>query len=112
MLQRGDRRWVLDTKWKRLDQSLGNSVDKYGLRQSDFYQLFAYGQRYLNGAGELLLVYPKSRCFEAELPPFAFSEALILRVVPFDLEKGELVGSFVAEHSLTGTLEPSLPEVT
>ena len=38
------QRCVLDTKWKLLDSS--QRADKYGLSQSDFYQLFAYGQKY------------------------------------------------------------------
>jgi len=82
---------VLDTKWKRIDQSLDNASDKYGLNQADFYQLFAYGERYLGGAGDLLLVYPKSSTFTAPLPAFEFSETLRLWVVPFDLEAGCVV---------------------
>ena len=51
LIKRGEQTWVLDTKWKLLDQSLGGSNDKYKLSQSDFYQLFAYGHRYLPAAG-------------------------------------------------------------
>jgi 5-methylcytosine-specific restriction enzyme subunit McrC len=42
---------VLDTKWKLLDGLKANGTDKYGLSQSDFYQLQAYGQSYLDGQG-------------------------------------------------------------
>ena len=38
---------VLDTKWKLLDGLKFNGAEKYGLSQSDFYQLQAYGQSYL-----------------------------------------------------------------
>ena len=42
---------VLDTKWKLVDGLKANGTDKYGLSQSDFYQLQAYGQSYLDGQG-------------------------------------------------------------
>ncbi len=85
-----ERTMVLDTKWKRIDQSLGNASDKYGLSQADFYQLFAYGERYLDGAGDVLLVYPKTSTFCEPLPAFEFSDLLRLWVVPFDLEAGRI----------------------
>jgi 5-methylcytosine-specific restriction enzyme subunit McrC len=90
---------VLDTKWKRIDETLNNPTDKYGLSQADFYQLFAYGQRYLNGVGDLLLIYPKTSSFSAPLPVFEFSDTLRLWVVPFDLETGQMVefGAFPAQ---------------
>ena len=91
-VRRGRQRVVLDTKWKRLDESLGGSRDKYGLSQSDFYQLFAYGQRYLEGKGTLLLIYPMTSTFQSPLEEFAFDGHLRLAVVPFDLEKGCLAG--------------------
>ena len=51
---------VLDTKWKLLDSLKSNGSDKYGLSQGDFYQLQAYGQSYLNGKGDVVLIYPKT----------------------------------------------------
>lgn len=89
LLEHADRRWVLDTKWKLLDAA--DREKKYGLSQADFYQLFAYGHRYLPGAGEMLLIYPKTERFPEPLPPFHFSEALVLWVVPFDLDHGHMV---------------------
>lgn len=84
LVKQGGRRWVLDAKWKRLD---GADADhRYGLAQSDFYQLLAYGQKYLDGAGELILVYPRTGKFFAPLGPFVFSSALHLWAIPFDLE--------------------------
>ncbi|OPA86274.1 restriction endonuclease [Pseudomonas fluorescens] len=114
LIAQNDRRWVLDTKWKRLDKS----TNRYGLSQSDFYQLFAYGQRYLNdqSQGEMLLIYPRKASFNQPLPEFRFSSQLRLWVVPFDLESGMLVdrepeplplwrddftGSFSAEESVS-----------
>lgn len=90
LLEAGDTRVVLDTKWKRVDSGLGSAGDKYGLRQADFYQLFAYGHRYLGGAGNMLLVYPLTRDLQRALPPFAYAPQLQLAVVPFDLVTGRL----------------------
>ena len=89
LIEQGSMRWVLDTKWKRLDSS--DRDGKYGLSQADFYQLFAYGQRYLGGKGELALIYPAHRKFTRPLPPFDFGSGLHLHVVPFDLERDELL---------------------
>lgn len=85
----GGQRWVLDTKWKLLDAS--EKGKKYGLGQEDFYQLHAYGHRYLGGSGELFLIYPLTPRFSSELSPFNYSDTLRLRVVPFDLEKDVLL---------------------
>ncbi len=78
---------VLDTKWKLLDGMKANGTDKYGLSQSDFYQLQAYGQRYLDGQGDVVLIYPKTAAFDQPLPVFEFpkSDGLRLWVLPFCL---------------------------
>ncbi len=79
---------VLDTKWKLI--STGNRENKYGLSQGDFYQLFAYGHKYLGGKGELLLIYPKTDNFNGVLPQFDFSPDLKLWVAPFDLTNDKM----------------------
>lgn len=89
LIEQGSQRWVLDTKWKRLDAS--NRQNNYDLSQADFYQLFAYGQRYMGGKGELALIYPMWRKFDAPLPPFDFDDQLRLHVLPFDLDGDELL---------------------
>ena len=78
--------WILDAKWKRLD-SCHLDAYQYGLSQRDFYQLYAYGQKYLQGQGEVFLVYPKTEQFSRPLPPFYFSENLRLWTLPYDLDK-------------------------
>jgi 5-methylcytosine-specific restriction enzyme subunit McrC len=96
LLTAGDRTVVLDTKWKRLDQTLGGDASaKYGLSQSDIYQMYAYGQRYLSGVGDVALVYPRTSTFHSPLGAFAFSDSLRLWVMPFDLNTGMLC---VPEH--------------
>lgn len=64
----------------------------YGLAQSDFYQMFAYGQKYLDGSGEMYLIYPAHDDFSQPIPQhFAFSETLKLWVVPYRImaKRGE-----------------------
>ena len=86
-------RLVLDTKWKLIDSSQGNSDKKYGLAQSDFYQLNAYGQNYLEGQGSVVLIYPKTDALDQALPKFEFinPSGLCLWVLPFCLEKKRLL---------------------
>jgi len=89
----GTNRLVLDTKWKLLDGKKANGTEKYGLDQSDFYQLHAYGHSYLDGEGDVVLIYPKTDNFAQALPVFDFPKANRLRlwVVPFCLRTRLLV---------------------
>ncbi len=82
---------VLDTKWKLIDQSESDRKSKYNIGQADMYQLYAYGQKYLDGKGDLFLIYPRHDKFSAPLPVFEFGGDLNLWVVPFDLDKDMLV---------------------
>jgi 5-methylcytosine-specific restriction enzyme subunit McrC len=86
----GKQAWVLDTKWKLLDEA--NREGKFGLSQADFYQLYASGQKYLGGVGELALIYPKTAAFFKALSPFSFSPQMRLHVLPFDLDNDVLIG--------------------
>lgn len=80
---------VLDTKWKMINSSQNSQGRKFGLSQDDFYQLFAYGHKYLSGSGCLVLIYPYHEGFQYPLPnAFEFSdreESLQLWVVPFKI---------------------------
>ena len=99
LLEHDNQTWVLDAKWKLINRADRSS--KYGLSQADFYQLFAYGQTYLKGAGEMVLIYPKTERFAVALDePFIFSDKLKLWVLPFDLEKGRLSGGGLANLPL------------
>lgn len=82
---------VLDAKWKRLTASENNKKHLYGISQSDFYQLFAYGHKYMDGSGTLILIYPKSDFFSKIVEPFHFSDQLTLWVIPFDLIEDQFV---------------------
>lgn len=82
---------VLDCKWKRIDQSQSDGTSKYGIQQSDMYQMLAYGCTYMQGKGEMYLVYPRWKNFQVALPEFTLPGALRLHVVPFDLDRDELL---------------------
>jgi 5-methylcytosine-specific restriction enzyme subunit McrC len=98
LIEHDSRTWILDAKWKRIDQNARDT--NYGISQADFYQLFAYGQKYLGGCGEMALIYPASATFQQTLQPFHFSPELRLWVIPIDLERMDLplagLGTFPA----------------
>jgi 5-methylcytosine-specific restriction enzyme subunit McrC len=82
---------VMDTKWKQVNSSQ-QKKSLYGLAQSDFYQMFAYGQKYLGGTGEMYLIYPAHGDFNQPIQQhFAFSDTLKLWVVPYQItaKRGE-----------------------
>ena len=85
----GKRVGVLDTKWKLIDARIKYDIHEEdptaGIKQSDMYQLFAYGHKYLGGKGRLMLIYPRSAGFAEPLKPFVLGDGLTLDVVPFDL---------------------------
>ena len=111
LVRHDERIWVLDTKWKMVNPSLTDrdhvGRSDYGLNQSDFYQLFAYGHKYLGGQGDLLLIYPQTKSFTGALPPFSFSDGLTLWVVPFDLD-----GDVLDPAGTALPLRPSVPSGT
>ncbi|QLY53841.1 McrC family protein [Citrobacter freundii] len=84
---------VFDTKWKLIDSKKDNGSEKYGLSQGDFYQLHAYGQNYLDGTGDVVLIYPKTDHFDKPLPVFDFPKSSNLRlwVLPFCLKEKRLL---------------------
>lgn len=97
---------ILDTKWKIIDTQAKVFNDKSDnakqdfksrISQADMYQLFAYGQRYLDGKGEMILIFPKTSSFLQPLDPFEFFDGkspdsqLKLHAIPFCLESGCLV---------------------
>lgn len=111
-------RLVLDTKWKLIEDKKANGTDKYGLAQADFYQLHAYGQSYLDGEGDVVLIYPRTDSFRQPLPVFSFpkTSSLNLWVLPFCLKSKTLL---VPSHSVlakfftghTGSQANSLAEL-
>tara|TARA_R110000787_G_scaffold164366_3_gene277480 strand:- start:5232 stop:6563 length:1332 start_codon:yes stop_codon:yes gene_type:complete len=82
---------ILDMKWKLLEAAKNTAETKYGISQSDLYQLYSYGLKYMNGEGSMMLIYPKHEGFTTPLPVFRFDHKLIIWVVPFDLDDACLV---------------------
>lgn len=88
---------IIDTKWKAIDASRPDR--NYLIDMKDMYQLYAYGQKYMQGQTsekgfdvipKLVLIYPYSEKFTKSLPEFVYEEikrqfGLRLMVVPFDL---------------------------
>lgn len=74
---------VVDAKWKLLSNDRSRNFD---LSSADFYQLHAYGHNYLNGRGDMYLVYPRTERFPKAIGPFAMSDTLNLHVIPFNLQ--------------------------
>ena len=89
-------RWILDTKWKRVDRR--SSKKNYDLSQSDFYQLFAYGHKYRKGIDvpKLVLIYPYWLGLQEALPVFQYGDGMSLWVLPFDLDNDRLVDADAA----------------
>lgn len=92
LIEHQGTRFVLDAKWKLLNQVLATTEHKYGIKQADLYQMFAYGHKYLGGKGALMLIYPAHRDFDEALPVFSFDGQLSLWCVPLDLFTGKLAG--------------------
>ncbi|MCA1323746.1 McrC family protein [Herbaspirillum sp. alder98] len=103
-----DQQWlrVMDTKWKLIDSAAvyadGKEDLKAGISQADVYQLFAYGHKYMNGKGRLVLIYPRWSGFSEPLKEFRLGEGLFLDVIPFDLKSD---GSRFVDLLLTPSLD-------
>jgi len=85
------QRWILDTKWKRIDA--GKPEKNYDLSQSDFYQLFAYGHKYRRDeeVPRLVLIYPYWSGLQNALPVFDYGKGMQLWVLPFELDGDHLL---------------------
>ncbi len=90
---------IMDTKWKRINQKAGSNKEKYGISQSDIYQLYSYGKVYKREFTkkkegkytELFLLYPCNENFKGviTLSEDGTDEGndnnLILKIIPVDL---------------------------
>lgn len=93
-----DHEIILDTKWKILD--IGSS--KYGIQESDIYQMHAYGRGYKEESKGLSprlgLIYPKCETFQQALPQMRYGKEVLLDVVPFNFankDDGEEIRSII-----------------
>lgn len=92
LVEHQDGAWVVDAKWKLLD-----GIDRHcpkDLSRDDFFQMFAYGQHYLRGEGQLVLVYPAHTDFPKALAePFQLPGGRQLWILALDLDTGDLSGA-------------------
>ena len=77
----------LDAKSQLLNSDVKS---RFGVSQADLYELNAYGQTYLGGHGDLLLVYPRTPDFPDISTPFEMDPGLRVHVLSIDLETGAL----------------------
>ena len=83
-LTSSDKRYVLDTKWKRINE---NATDpKRDITQADMYQLYSYGRKY--GCEKVALVYPRTNKFKHSFY-YHFDRGLSLYCFPFDVANPE-----------------------
>ena len=85
-IERGQVRFILDAKWKRLEPGTRN----HGVSQADAYQLFAYGRTY--GCRRVVLVYPRTERFR-ETPNFRFVGDRDLELDCFPVDVPDAAGS-------------------
>lgn len=89
---------ILDTKWKLLDQN--KRGERFGFKDSDIQQMFAYSHYYLEHTSEVILIYPQySNKFNNELC-FKFnvqSDKAFLRAIPYDLENPEKIMTYISD---------------
>jgi 5-methylcytosine-specific restriction enzyme subunit McrC len=74
---------IMDTKWKILN----SESRKYDIKESDIYQMNAYGSRYSSNQlikPRLALIYPKNPNFQEKLLQFRYGDDMYLDVIPFD----------------------------
>jgi 5-methylcytosine-specific restriction enzyme subunit McrC len=90
---------IIDTKWKIINQFSERS--NYNIKQSDMYQLYAYGKKYSDKESpKLVLLYPKNSNFEESIEPFNYEGDLDLYVIPFDLSVDEYSQAKQIKHIL------------
>jgi 5-methylcytosine-specific restriction enzyme subunit McrC len=96
-IEKQNKKIVLDTKWKLLDQN--NLSGRYGLKDSDIQQMFAYSHHYLQHSSEVVLIYPYRRDrFNRPLPSFTFNATesrALLKVLPFNLDKPDDMKKYI-----------------
>ena len=89
---------VLDTKWKLINQN--DRAGRFGLKDGDIQQMFAYSHYYLNHSSQVILIYPQvAKQFDNELE-FKFnveSDKALLRAIPFHLDEPKKVLDYLLD---------------
>lgn len=98
---------VLDTKWKLLDQH--NHKGRFGLKDSDIQQMFAYSHFYLQHQSDVILIYPyqvqkfdQDLCFHFKVE----GQKARLRAVPFNLDDpAKTLNAMFKDYSIASVSE-------
>lgn len=89
---------VLDTKWKLINQN--DRAGRFGLKDSDIQQMFAYSHYYLQHSSQVILIYPQvTTQFDHELR-FKFNvqnDKALLRAIPFHLDEPKKVLDYLLD---------------
>lgn len=97
-IEKQNKKIVLDTKWKLINQS--DQSGRYGLKDSDIQQMFAYSHHYLQHSSEVILIYPyRKNKFSQPLPQFIFNTTdnkAVLKVIPFNLDRPEEIARYIS----------------
>jgi 5-methylcytosine-specific restriction endonuclease McrBC regulatory subunit McrC len=103
---------IIDTKWKLLSRL--NTGNKWDIKQSDVYQMFAYAKRY--NCPKIILLYPVHAGIDNEqMPHFVFNEPVEdtptsqLQIQTIALEGGEIAHSTRIREQLSGLLNELQP---
>ena len=90
-------KFILDTKWKRINQEDDKHKRTYGISQGDMYQLFSYGKKYkCNSIG---LIYPKTKHFRDDVK-YVFDKNMELICFPFDVTKPKKSVEYIFDRLL------------
>jgi len=84
----GDTFYIMDAKWKLINGS--DRVNKYGVSQSDMYQLLSYAKIYGKDHPDIkmALIYPANENFNEPIS-FKYNDAagILLTLWPFDIDR-------------------------
>lgn len=78
-----DSIFIMDTKWKRLNNNL--SVN-YGISQSDMYQMYAYQKKYGDNAKNVTLIYPLTEDVPKDKIKFVSEDGVNVHIAFIDLK--------------------------
>ena len=90
---------VLDTKWKRLQKS----DEKRGVKESDIYQMLAYGRSY--NASRIVLLYPWYQDLNAEQGIDCYWEVVDSDQLPLDIATIDVRKSENIEQNLSSLFD-------
>lgn len=112
-LEGESKSYVLDTKWKIIDENLENR--NYLISQADMYQLYAYGRKYTKADidPKLILIYPGNANFSRQLEPFYYEtlngeDRLELIAFPFDLKGNHRLQIEDILEKVSGNITPAV----